>query len=335
MSKHKKKKSELNVGNAPQTEDTAAAETAAAEEEARAESEAEKPAEAETRQDADNSSKEPQNAHQEEFTERKISDSENKRIHERFKFDWELEEHLLEALDEDASELAEPEEAEPEPIEIKSISLTQAVQAVFGLFLLIFAAIGVIATAFKVSDVIKASKDTSAQQAYFEDFLMPLVASDAPIFDGASSLNEDVIITAACWDIILNPSVYYEYSNGIYSVSYIDIDRRITKLFGPGLSYTHKTVGDTELTFEYDGESGMYYIPAYPRAPAYCPEVTAMNQTESGLELTVCYRLPITNWIDSPDTVEKIMIYTVVPTDSDYNVTAIRIGEIGTGGEEV
>ncbi len=267
------------------------------------------------------------------FSERKISDSENKRIHERFKFDWELEEHLLEALDEDASELAEPEETEPEPPEIKSISWKQALQAVFGLFLLVFAIIGVIATGFKVSDVIKASKDTSAQQAYFEEFIMPLVASDAPIFDGASSLNEDVILTAACWDIIFNPSVYYEYSNGVYSVSYLDIDRRITKLFGPGLTYTHKTVGDTELTFEYDEEAGMYYIPAYPRSPAYYPEITAMENRDGVTELTVCYRLPITNWIESLDTVEKTMIYTVVPTDTGYNVSAIRIGEIGSDGE--
>ena len=323
MSKHRKKKNGLGAAE-PQTEETSAEKLG----------EAKEPSEAP--QEPDKSSESPESAEsagKEEFAERKISDSENKKIHERFKFDWELEEHLLEALDEDVSELEEPEESEPEPVEIKSIGWKQALQAVFGLFLLVFAIIGVIATGFKISDVVKASKDTSAQRAYFEDFLMPLVASDAPIFDGASSLNEDVILTAACWDIVFNPSVYYEYSNGVYSVSYLDIDRRITKLFGPGLSYTHKSVGDTELTFEYDEEAGMYYIPAYPRSPAYYPEITAMNRTGAGLELTVCYRLPITNWIESLDTVEKTMIYSVVETDTGYNVTGIRIGEISSDGE--
>lgn len=266
-----------------------------------------------------------------EFSERKLTESEKNKLHERFKFDWELEENIIEALDEDASELEDEEDtAEPEPIKFKSITLAQAAQTMLGLFLLIFSVVGVIATGFKIADVIKSRKDNSEQIAYFEDFVMPLVASDSPTFDGAQSLNEDVIITAACWDIIFNPSAFYEKSGGAYNVSYLDIDRRVAKLFGPGLSYTHKTVGDTELTFEYDEESGMYRIPAFPRSPAYYPEITAITDTDNGTELTVCYHLPITNWIDSVNTVEKTMIYTLVPTETDYNVVAIRIGEIAS-----
>lgn len=266
----------------------------------------------------------------EEFAEQKISESERHRLHERFRFDWELEENILEALDEDASELTDPEESEPEPIEVKTISFAQAAQTVFGLFILVFSIIGVAATCFKIADFVKAKNDNSEQIAYFEDYLMPLVATDTPIFDGAASLNEDVIITAACWDIILNPSVYYEYTGGRYSVSYLDIDRRITKLFGPGLTYTHKTVGDIEISFEYNEETGMYTIPAYPRSPAYFSDITDITAVEGGYELTVSYKLPITKWIESVDNVEKTMIYTVVPTDTDYNIVAIRIGEIVT-----
>ncbi len=262
--------------------------------------------------------------------DRKISDTENKKLHERFKFDWELEEHLVEALDEDAAELEEEEEdSEPEPLDVKPVNPAKAAQTVFGLFVLIFTIIGVVATGFKIRDIVEAQKDNSEQVEYFEHFLMPLVASDTPIFDGASSLNEDVVITAACWDIIFNPSVYYEYSGGNYQVSYLDIDRRITKLFGPGLTYTHKTVGDVDLSFEYDEETGMYSIPAYPRSPAYYSEVSEINELDGGnLEITVCYKLPITNWIPSLDTVEKTMIYTVTPSETDYNVVAIRLGEI-------
>lgn len=271
-----------------------------------------------------------------EFAEQNVNEpeSEGRKLHERFRFDWELEENILEALDEDASELTETEdETQSEPIRVQSISLAQVAQAFFGLFLLVFSIIGVVATGFKIADFVKAQNDNSEQIKHFEDFLMPLVASDAPMFDGAASLNEDVIITAACWDIIFNPSVYYEYSNGAYSVSYQDIDSRVAKLFGAGLTYTHKSVGDIEMYFEYDEETGMYSIPAYPRSPAYYPEITAITEVEGGYELSVCYKLPITNWIESVDKVEKIMIYTVVPTETDYNVTAIRIGEIGPSEE--
>lgn len=317
---------------AEETSAEAPAETTAEEEssgEEKAEEEKKEPTKKERREEKSAEKQKAKAEKKEEFAERKISESENKKLHERFKFDWELEENLIEALDEDAAELAEPEENEPEPIEVHTISFAQAAQTVFGLFVLVFSIVGVIATGFKIADVVKQRKDNSAQIAYFEDFIMPLVASDAPIFDGAQSLNEDVVITAACWDIIFNPSVHYEFSGGAYSVSYLDVDRRITKLFGPGLSYTHKTVGDVDLTFEYDEDTGMYTIPAYPRSPAYFADIAGMSETESGsIELTVCYRLPITNWIESVDAVEKTMIYTLVPTDSEYNVTAIRIGEV-------
>lgn len=269
-------------------------------------------------------------------TVRDITPTESKRLHERFKFDWEIdeiEENLKGALDEDALDLAEPEEPEPMPIQGRSITLAQAAQTAFGLFLLIFAVIGVIATGVKIKQVVDEHKDNSAQIAYFEDFIMPLVASDSPIFEGAQSLNEDVILTAACWDIIFNPSAFYEYSGGNYSVSYLDIDRRITKLFGPGLTYSHKTVGDTELTFEYDEESGMYSIPAYPRSQPYYPEITDIAPVDGGYELTVNYRLPITNWIESVNTVEKTLVYTVVPTETDYNVVAMRIVDMAESGE--
>lgn len=267
--------------------------------------------------------------------EREISATEQKKLHELFKFDWELEENILEALDEDAAELTDDSEmSEPETPQVKTLSLAQVAHAVFGLFLIVFSIIGICATAFKISDMIKAQKDNSEQLQYFESFVMPLVAGDTPIFDGAASLNEDVIIASACWDVIFNPSIHYEQTNGVYKVSYIDIDRRITKLFGSGLSYTHKTVGDIELTFEYDEVSGMYLIPAYPRSPAYYPEVCAISNVQNGMELTVKYRLPITNWIGSLDTVEKTMIYTVVLVENGYNITAVRIGEIsGTTGE--
>ena len=59
----------------------------------------------------------------EEFEEHKITSGEEKRLRERFKFDWELEEHILEALDEDVSDLTDPdEEAEPEPIVSRTTS---------------------------------------------------------------------------------------------------------------------------------------------------------------------------------------------------------------------
>lgn len=277
-----------------------------------------------------NPSEKPAKKIKEKKTEKKEEEGSEKE-HKRFRLDWELEENLIEALDEDAMDLTEASEDESEPIEIEgksAVTVAQAAQTVFGLFLLIFAVIGVVATVIKAVNLVEAQKDNSAQLEQFEEFIMPLAACDAPTFNGASSLNEDVMLSAACWDIIFHPSAFYEMSGEYYSVSYLDIDRRITKLFGSGLTYSHKTVGGTELEFTYDEDTGMYLIPAFPRIQAYYPDVTSYEEEDGVYTLTVNYRLPITNWIESVDTVEKMMIYTLIPDETDYIVTALDIGEI-------
>ncbi len=267
-----------------------------------------------------------------EASEASPEKKEEKSDRKRFRFDWELEENLIEALDEDAMDLTEASEDEAEPIEIEgksAVTLRQAAQTAFGLFLLIFAIIGVAATVIKAVHLVEAKKDNSELLAQYEDFILPLAAIDAPTFDSADALNEDVMISAACWDIIFNPSSFYEFSAGSYTVSSLDIDRRITKLFGAGHVYSHKTVGDTELQFDYSEETGMYRIPAYPRSQAYYPDVVSETETEDGgIEITVEYRQPIEIWMSADDHVEKTMIYTLTQTDTGYNVSAIRIGAI-------
>lgn len=228
------------------------------------------------------------------------------------------------ALDESTEDLGLTEEI---PASLTGVGVSSILTVIFGLVVLGFAIFGIISAVTDIKTYSDAKKANTEKIAFFENLILPLCASDAPTFDGASALNSDVAIAAACWDIILSPASNYTAENGFYTISYLDIDIRINKLFGKGVSYTHTSVGDQETLFAYDEESGMYTIPAYPRL-AYFPTVDKLESTENGYILTVSYHSPVTNWITGKNATDKVMIYTVTGSGIAYNITAVEVGEI-------
>lgn len=246
-----------------------------------------------------------------------------------------LDDHIKEALDDALDENVENlTQAEPETAGAAAhINLKQVATTLFGFFIIVFAVIGIVATSIKVADYIKAQSDDTKLISAFESLVLPLTACDAAVFEDVSVLSEDVIITAACWDALLNPSSTFVYESGYYTVSYLDIDVRIAKLFGTGLTYTHKSVGDSEIAFDYDETTGMYTLPAYPRTVAYLPVLDSYTKTDVGYELRVKYVYPVTTIISGAANTEKVMIYNVAPKDLGYVITSLRIGEIVTGEE--
>lgn len=240
--------------------------------------------------------------------------------------DDKVKEAIDDALDENADELAS---SEPEAVtNVANISLRSVATAVFGFIVLVFAIVGIISTANRVVNYVKAQSDDSKLIKSFESLVLPLTAFDATVFENASALTDDVIITAACWDAVLNPSVTFTQDSGNYTVSYLDIDARVAKLFGTGLVYTHKTVGDVELLFEYDEDTKMYTLPAYPKTVAYLPVLDSYEKTENGYDLRIKYVYPITTVTTGTVPTEKVMIYSVAPKDLGYVITSLQIGEI-------
>lgn len=228
------------------------------------------------------------------------------------------------ALDENTEDLGLTDEA---PAALSSFSLNSILTVIFGIVVLGFAIYGIISSAKSIKSYADAKKANTEKIQLFENLILPLCASDAPTFEGASTINSDVAITAACWDIILSPSSSYVAENGYYTISYLDIDIRINKLFGKGVSYTHTSVGDQEILFEYDEDSGMYTIPAYPKL-VYFPTVDKLEQTDTGFIATVSYHPPVTNWTTGKIATDKVMIYTLTGSGITYSITALEVGEI-------
>ncbi len=237
---------------------------------------------------------------------------------------------LDEALDENVEELEHPESTALQTA--KKLSMRQLAITLFGFFMTVFAVIGIISTVGYVFDYLDKDIDDSPLKAEFMSIVAPLTASDSSVFDSTDMISEDMLITCAGWDIILNPQGYVE-ENDYYTVSQLDIDKRIASMFGAGLTYTHKTVGDEEISFVYDEETGMYIIPAFPQSPAYIPELRDYEETDSGYKVEVAYRMPITTIIEGNDSAEKIMIYTLTDNGTGLIISSLEISELITGEE--
>lgn len=241
----------------------------------------------------------------------------------------EVMEILDDALDEDSESLGVSEDTEETPS--VNISLSQILTAVFGLVVLGFAIFGIVTAVIDYRAYVESRNDNSALIGTLERLVLPLSAADVPSFENTSLLNQDVIITAACWDVILNPSSTYTSENGYYSISYFEIDSRIIKLFGSGLSYTHGTVGDEELSFEYDESTGMYSIPVSPRSMAYYAVVQDIEATDDGYTIQIAYYMPINNWTSTDASPEKIMSCTVTGSGLSYTISSLQVSEIISG----
>ena len=250
--------------------------------------------------------------------------------HDKPEHDDQLKEMIDDALDENVENLGILDDSSSQS---SGISLNQILTTLFGLFVIGFAIFGIISAGIKINDYMEYKKSNIERIQYFERLVLPLSACDAPTFENVSALNNDVIISAACWDIILSPSASYVPENGNYKISYLDVDLRINKLIGKGLPYTHTTVGDEELMFVYDEETGMYSIPTTPRTLAYFASVDELVPTENGYILTVSYKTPITNWISTSALPDKIMTFTVVGNGLTYNISSLEIKEISNTQE--
>lgn len=243
-----------------------------------------------------------------------------------------IKQALGEALDESADELTQSDGGITAQV-AKRISLKQVSSSLFGFFVLVFAIIGIISCSIYITNYIEQKNSDSELRAQLTALVSPLTAMDASTFESTNTISEDVLITAACWDVIINPSSGYAVENGYYTVSYLEIDKRIALLFGSNLSYMHKTVGDEELLFEYNSESGMYSIPAHSKMPSYTASIVEYAPTADGYKIKVAYTLPIYEFINCTSGADKIMLYTVRSTDSGYTIASLEIGELITGIE--
>lgn len=235
---------------------------------------------------------------------------------------------LRRALDEDVEEM---EEFSPEntvdtmPVK-KKHSFRRNLYFTVGLFVSIMSIIGIIFTVNWTVGVFKGIADNTSQKEMFEEFILPVVVCDVPVFSGSNAIPNDVILTAAVWDIILYSAENYEENDKMITVPAIDLEAHATKLFGKNLNFTHQTLGDVVLSFPYDDQTQTYLLPVQPYFMSYTPKVSDVSRDGETYLLTVEYYPVISSWMPNnkdaqPD---KIMSYKVVKKGGTYSIVEIE-----------
>lgn len=212
----------------------------------------------------------------------------------------------------------------------------------FGAVVLIFALIGIIASfSFlfnKMSDVIGASK-TKEEMAWF---ITPVVMQDPPPFESPDKATNTTIITAGVWRFIMtqDTSKYPVDEFNFITVPQSDIEVQIKSIFGD-ISYTHETVGDTQLMITYNSEAKSYIFPAVPHVLPYTPRVESIKRSGEDRILEVSYIPPGVSWQGDitgnkyePEP-EKVMIYTLKQVSKDsYNIYSLNYVDAEVSSEE-
>lgn len=200
---------------------------------------------------------------------------------------------------------------------------------VIGIVILIMTIIGLVSTFVFAYNIVWDFANNTKQKTEFASFIYPVVMTDPAMFENPAQLPSDTVLTAAIWDIILHTDTSkYPNEYGNITVPEQDVEYHATKLFGAGLNFDHKTLGDIALSFYYSPEDKSYIIPESPKFFSYSPKVENIKKNGDEYILTVAYISPSPAWLiqDNDDTtnIGKYMEYVVGISDNGYVIKEIR-----------
>lgn len=231
-----------------------------------------------------------------------------------------------EEMEELVSEQDPPECREPQknPTKIK-----RGFYYAVGVAVSAMSVIGLISTISWTARLIGNVANNTAQKEQFAEMVYPIVIVDPPAADSSSELPSDTVISAAIWDIILyEDTAKYPSEFGNITVPKVDVEQHATSLFGTGLRFDHKTLGDTTLAFYYDDSAQSYTIPVSPRYFPYSPLVEEIHKEGEIYTLKVGYVSPSPEWMlkdkKGKPLPDKYMEYILKKKGNQATIIAIK-----------
>lgn len=232
------------------------------------------------------------------------------------------------ALGEDLNEIEELATVEEQPIRKRRTTFKRSMYFSLGVFVSVMSLIGIIFTVNFSINTVKNIADNTAQKNEFAKYIYPLVVVDAPSFEEGTKPPIEVMLTSAIWNIIINKDkTKYENIDGYITVPASDVEVEATNLFGKGITFTHQTLGDTSLYFDYSEETKSYIVPVSPHYLPYSPKVEDIKKVnDSRFELKVGYYPPVQSWLPAgtkavPD---KYMTYILEKQGKKYSIISIK-----------
>ena len=163
--------------------------------------------------------------------------------------------------------------------------------AVFGTVVLVFAIIGVVATAIGITKVTTDIIKNKSKKKMLKRTFFPLVILDPPAFDSIDKLDSRTILSAGIWDFIMfeDKSKYVKDDLGNMTVPDVDIEAHITKVFGKSAVIEHQELTDSEMQILYDPEGKVYMIPSAASMMSYVPRIEKVSRKGDEYTVTVGY----------------------------------------------
>ncbi len=208
---------------------------------------------------------------------------------------------------------------------------------VCGLLVIIFAIIGIFSTVVFIKNTADDIANNTALKNEFELYLYPLVATDPPTFEEASTLSNSTIIRAAISKILLTGDISnYESDMGVTYIPELDVETNAASLFGGNISIQHETVGGVNERASYDPDKKAYGVSSTNRTANYVPKVKTIESVGDTYTLTVEY-YPLSASIpglDRQNEAVKEMKYVILKSAGDRKtVTSISFGDNNPLGE--
>ena len=235
------------------------------------------------------------------------------------------------ALDEDVAEIAEFSVTKnvDEILAKKKPSFKRNLYFVIGIAVSFMSLIGFIFSVYFCAGIVKDFAENTTQKEEFARFIYPIVIVDPSAYKSTDQLSSDAVISAAIWDIILyGDTSKYTTEYGNMTVPQLDVENHATSLFGSGLTFDHKTLGDTMLTFYYNAETKSYTIPVSPKYFPYSPSVESIKRDGDIYTLKVGYISPSPAWLVTDKKQKpkpaKYMEYVVSKKNNNYTLKAIN-----------
>ncbi len=202
--------------------------------------------------------------------------------------------------------------------------------SLLGIFTMLFAVIGVIATLnFVVNTAVSVANQTKLKEE-LTPAVSAYVVNDVPEFTDPSGLSDTVKQRICAWYLLLDTDLTL-YQKDDYDNLFVPFEAMnlcAKKLFGNEVTFTPKSDYTGALSITYDPVSMTYLLPMQPDYATYYPHIASVKKQKDGYRLEVQYLA--TDLLEnlkpsSTPTVIKTMQFDLIETEYGMQVTAVML----------
>lgn len=239
---------------------------------------------------------------------------------------------IEEAFSEDISDIEQDDVVVADvPSRINTGKIKKVLCFIVGLVVIVFAVIGAVYTATAVGSFISNIAERTELKNEFALYLYPVVATDPPSFEDASTLTNSTIIKAAVSRILLTGDTSnYQNDTGVLYIPEYDVETAAKNIFGNSITVTHQTVGHVEDLATYIADKKVYAVASANRIPNYYPQVSAIENVGETYTLTVDYYPPTVSIPGLANETEssKSMTYVIEVSGDRKTIKSIALNNV-------